>query len=63
MAGTTYECHCRGRRRGGFAPATQRPFAVVIVGGIVLATLFTLLLPKLFPWFADEHHTYAGGEG
>jgi len=36
---------------------------VVIVGGIVLATLFTLLLPKLFPWFADEHHTYTGGEG
>jgi heavy metal efflux system protein len=44
-------------------PETQRPFAVAFVGGIVLATLFTLLLPKLFPWFADEHHTYAGGEG
>jgi len=29
---------------------TQRPFAVVIVGGIVSATIFTLiLLPLLFP--------------
>ena len=34
---------------------TQRPFAVVIVGGIVSATLFTLvLLPVLFPLFAEE---------
>ena len=34
---------------------TQRPFAVVIVGGIVSATLFTLvLLPLLFPLFAEE---------
>ena len=34
---------------------TQRPFAVVIVGGIVSATLFTLLLlPILFSLFADE---------
>lgn len=34
---------------------TQRPFAVVIVGGIVSATLFTLLLlPLMFPYFAKE---------
>ncbi|MCB5183966.1 CusA/CzcA family heavy metal efflux RND transporter [Methylobacillus gramineus] len=34
---------------------TQRPFAVVIVGGLVSATLFTLLLlPLLFPYFSDE---------
>ena len=34
---------------------TQRPFAVVIVGGLITATFFTLLLiPLLFPYFADE---------
>ena len=34
----------------GIGSETQRPFAVVIVGGIVSATLFTLLLlPLLFP--------------
>jgi cobalt-zinc-cadmium resistance protein CzcA len=34
----------------GIGSETQRPFAVVIVGGIVSATLFTLLLlPMLFP--------------
>jgi cobalt-zinc-cadmium resistance protein CzcA len=39
----------------GIGSETQRPFAVVIVGGIVSATLFTLLLlPLLFPAFAEE---------
>src|SRR5450759_4555154 len=39
----------------GIGAETQRPFAVVIVGGIVSATLFTLLLlPLLFPSFARE---------
>jgi cobalt-zinc-cadmium resistance protein CzcA len=39
----------------GIGSETQRPFAVVIVGGIVSATLFTLvLLPVLFPLFAEE---------
>ena len=39
----------------GIGSETQRPFAVVIVGGIVSATLFTLLLlPTLFPLFAGE---------
>ena len=39
----------------GIGSETQRPFAVVIVGGIVSATLFTLLLlPLLFPLFAEE---------
>ena len=33
---------------------TSRPFAVVIIGGLVTATLVTLLiLPILFPWFDD----------
>ncbi len=39
----------------GIGSETQRPFAVVIVGGIVSATLFTLLLlPLLFPVFTEE---------
>jgi cobalt-zinc-cadmium resistance protein CzcA len=38
----------------GIGSETQRPFAVVIVGGIISATLFTLLLlPVLFPLFAN----------
>jgi cobalt-zinc-cadmium resistance protein CzcA len=43
----------------GIGSETQRPFAVVIVGGIVTGTLFTLLLlPMLYPLFADEaRHT------
>jgi cobalt-zinc-cadmium resistance protein CzcA len=44
----------------GIGSETQRPFAVVIVGGIVSATLFTLLLlPMLFPLFAEEHQATA----
>ena len=40
----------------GIGSETQRPFAVVIVGGIISATLFTLiLLPLLFPIFSDEN--------
>ena len=39
----------------GIGSETQRPFAVVIVGGIVSATIFTLLLlPLLFPVIARE---------
>ena len=45
----------------GIGSETQRPFAVVIVGGIVSATLFTLLLlPVLFARFGadlgDQEH-------
>ena len=39
----------------GIGSETQRPFAVVIVGGIVTATLFTLLLlPILYQYFAID---------
>ncbi|MGY1488275.1 efflux RND transporter permease subunit [Methylobacillus pratensis] len=39
----------------GIGSETQRPFAVVIVGGLVSATLFTLLLlPLLYPYFSEE---------
>jgi heavy metal efflux system protein len=45
----------------GIGSETQRPFAVVIVGGIVSATLFTLLLlPLLFSRFAAEGDVPAG---
>ena len=34
---------------------TSRPFAVVIIGGLVTATLVTLLLlPLLYPWFERD---------
>ncbi|MDD2816013.1 MAG: CusA/CzcA family heavy metal efflux RND transporter [Thiotrichaceae bacterium] len=39
----------------GMGSETQRPFAMVIVGGVISATLFTLLLlPLLYPLFARE---------
>jgi len=39
----------------GIGSETQRPFAVVIVGGIVSATIFTLvLLPLAYPYFAGR---------
>ncbi len=42
----------------GIGSETQRPFAVVIVGGIVSGTLFTLLLlPLLFARFGTESTT------
>ena len=34
---------------------TSRPFAVVIIGGLITATLVTLfILPLLYPWFEKE---------
>jgi cobalt-zinc-cadmium resistance protein CzcA len=42
----------------GIGSETQQPFAVVIVGGIVSATLFTLLLlPLLYPVFVKEQES------
>ncbi len=39
----------------GIGSETQRPFAVVIVGGIISATFFTLLLlPLAYPYFCDK---------
>jgi cobalt-zinc-cadmium resistance protein CzcA len=38
---------------------TSRPFAVVIIGGLVTATLVTLLLlPVLYPWFETRIPTH-----
>jgi heavy metal efflux system protein len=45
----------------GIGSETQRPFAVVIVGGMVSATLFTLLLlPLLYPFFCKEAEGFQG---
>jgi len=44
----------------GIGSETQRPFAVVIVGGIVSGTLFTLLLLPLF--FAHFGRESAGAD-
>ena len=39
----------------GIGSETQRPFAVVIVGGIISATFFTLLLlPLAYPYFCKQ---------
>ncbi len=44
----------------GIGSETQRPFAVVIVGGIVSATVFTLLLlPLVFGWIAGDRRAPA----
>jgi cobalt-zinc-cadmium resistance protein CzcA len=41
---------------------TSRPFAVVIIGGLVTATLVTLfILPVLYAWFEHEKAPAAGG--
>lgn len=47
----------------GIGSETQRPFAAVIVGGIVSATVFTLLLlPLLFPVFCGPRQNTGGEE-
>lgn len=38
---------------------TSRPFATVIIGGLLTSTLLTLfLVPLLYPWFETEHAEY-----
>jgi len=35
---------------------SQRPFAIVIVGGLLAALMMSIfLLPTLYVWFAGEH--------
>jgi heavy metal efflux system protein len=42
----------------GIGSETQRPFAIVIVGGIISATLFTLLLlPLAYPYFVRSEES------
>ncbi|MDO8299192.1 efflux RND transporter permease subunit [Lacisediminimonas sp.] len=48
----------------GIGSETQRPFAVVIVGGIVSATLFTMmLLPLAYPYFIEKRRVRAADSG
>ncbi len=43
---------------------TSRPFAVVIIGGLVTATLVTLfILPILYPWFEHKSSDGSGANG
>jgi cobalt-zinc-cadmium resistance protein CzcA len=42
----------------------QRPLATVVIGGIVTSTLLTLLvLPAVYPWFANTEIPGSGGVG
>ncbi len=42
----------------------QRPLATVVIGGLVTSTLLTLLvLPSIYPWFADRRKVEAGHAG
>jgi len=42
----------------GIGSDSQRPFAIVIVGGLVGAMLLSIfLLPTLYVWFAGDHDT------
>jgi cobalt-zinc-cadmium resistance protein CzcA len=43
---------------------SQRPFAIVIVGGLVAALVLSIfLLPTLYVWFAREGDTLPEPEG
>ena len=56
--------HSRRRpRRRAIGSETQRPLAVVIIGGLVSATLLTLLvLPSLYLWMHGREDQAAGEE-
>jgi cobalt-zinc-cadmium resistance protein CzcA len=42
----------------------QRPLATVVIGGLVTATLLTLLvLPAMYPWFTERRGAWAGALG
>jgi cobalt-zinc-cadmium resistance protein CzcA len=39
----------------GSGAEVQRPLATVVIGGLVTATLLTLLvIPTIYSWFADQ---------
>ena len=47
----------------GIGSDSQRPFAIVIVGGLVGAMLLSIfLLPTLYVWFAGDHDTLPEAE-
>ena len=43
---------------------SQRPFAIVIVGGLIAALVMSVfLLPTLYVWFAGDHDVLPAREG
>jgi cobalt-zinc-cadmium resistance protein CzcA len=43
---------------------SQRPFAIVIVGGLLAALVMSVfLLPTLYVWIARDHDVLPGREG
>jgi cobalt-zinc-cadmium resistance protein CzcA len=48
----------------GIGSDSQRPFAIVIVGGLLAALLMSIfLLPTLYVWMAGEHDVLPETEG
>jgi cobalt-zinc-cadmium resistance protein CzcA len=48
----------------GIGSDSQRPFAIVIVGGLMVAMLINIfLLPTLYVWIAGTHDTLPVAEG
>jgi cobalt-zinc-cadmium resistance protein CzcA len=48
----------------GIGSDSQRPFAIVIVGGLMAALLMSIfLLPTLYVWIAGEHDILPAPEG
>jgi len=48
----------------GIGSDSQRPFAIVIVGGLIAVLLMSiLLLPCLYVWIARDSDTLPAGEG
>jgi cobalt-zinc-cadmium resistance protein CzcA len=48
----------------GIGSDSQRPFAIVIVGGLISDLVMSIfLLPTLYVWFAREHDKLPKAEG
>jgi cobalt-zinc-cadmium resistance protein CzcA len=48
----------------GIGSDSQRPFAIVIVGGLMAALLLSIfLLPTIYVWIAGEHDALPAAEG
>jgi cobalt-zinc-cadmium resistance protein CzcA len=48
----------------GIGSDSQRPFAIVIVGGLIAALVMSVfLLPTLYVWFAGDHDVLPAREG
>jgi cobalt-zinc-cadmium resistance protein CzcA len=48
----------------GIGSDSQRPFAIVIVGGLISDLVMSIfLLPTLYVWFAHEHDKLPIAEG